>query len=172
MKVGVWIEAECCFSWVGGEPDDVGVCFLEGEGADPLNGGAVAAVEIYCASEHVVMVITGECRQAEGTELASHEDFSRYSNENEAAIGEHSQIHGSLLVVLGQVVLSGARVDVGGFLPSPGVGDVGVGPGDDERQDSEGRDDSADACGSDAHGSCSLVVMVGVSGLVVRSRRR
>ena len=43
--------------------------------------------------------------------------------------------------------------------PGPGVGDVCVGPGDDERQDDDGHDDGADACGSDAHG-CGPVLMV------------
>jgi len=40
--------------------------------------------------------------------------------------------------------------------------DVCVGPGDDERQDEDGYDDGADACGFDAHG-CASVVMVAAS---------
>ena len=66
-----------------------------------------------------------------------------------------------MLVVWGQVVFAGAGVACGLFFPVPGVGDVCVGPGDDEGQDEDGHDDGADACGSDAHG-CASVVMVGV----------
>ena len=53
--------------------------------------------------------------------------------------------------------------------PGPGVGDVCVGPGDDERQDEDGYDDGADACGSESQGSCSLVEMVVVVGVVAVS---
>ena len=64
-----------------------------------------------------------------------------------------------MLVVWGEVVPTGAGLACGLFFPGPGVGDVCVGPGDDKRQDEDGHDDDADACGSDAHGILLDVVV-------------
>ena len=62
---GVWVEAECCFSWVGGEPDNIGVGSFEGKGADPLDGGAVTAVQILCMGERIGAVSVGAYGQPE-----------------------------------------------------------------------------------------------------------
>ena len=51
--------------------------------------------------------------------------------------------------------------------------DVCVGPGDDERQDEDGHDDGANACGSLAHGCASVVVATSVlSEVGVDGKRR
>ena len=66
-----------------------------------------------------------------------------------------------MLVVLGDVVTTLAGVALGFFFPCPGVGDVCVGPRDDERQDEDGYDDDgANACGCGAHGCASVVMVV------------
>ena len=82
----------------------------------------------------------------------SHRDFPPTSHTNLSTVGENAEENGPLLVVWGEVVLAGAGVALGFFFPGPGVGDVCVGPGDDERQNEDCHDDGADACGSDAHG--------------------
>ena len=96
----------------------------------------------------------------------SHRDFPPTSHTNLSSVGENAEENGSLLVVWGEVVSAGAGVACGLFFPGPCVGDVCVGPGDDEGQDEDGHDEGADACGSacacrcGAHGCTSVVVAV------------
>ena len=86
---------------------------------------------------------------------------------NRTSIRKGAQGNGSLLIVLGDVVLAGAGFSCGFFFPGPGVGDVCVGPGDDKRQDEDSHDEGSNACGCacacgcGAHG-CASVVMGGV----------